>query len=103
MSVKKHSVLILDDEAVFRRTLKLHLTREGLAVFEAQNLSEARQVLAHQVCDLTLCDWKLDNESGLTLLEELKGGEQKAVASKSKPDIIFMSAHASCRNRTKVN
>ena len=95
MSVKKHSVLILDDEAVFRRTLKLHLTREGLAVFEAQNLSEARQVLTHQVCDLVLCDWKLNNESGLTLLEELKSSDQKDIAPKRRPDIIFMSAHAS--------
>ena len=94
MPLKSYSILILDDEPIFRKTLRLHLKSERVSIFEAQNLSEARYILSEQDCDLILCDWKLKHESGLTLLQELS---QQSLNPRveDKPSVIFMSAHAS--------
>ena len=102
MSRTSYSLLILDDEPIFRKTLRLHLENEYSYIYEAQNLAEARQVLSASHCDFILCDWKLKKESGLTLLQELKQKQHQS-ANKNQaqneiqpePSIIFMSAHAS--------
>lgn len=115
------SVLIVDDEPVFRRALRLHLEREGYAVIEASHLEDARRALGllppklgaqssqgsddqrgpHPITIL-LCDWRLERdvqgqiqeESGLTLIEELKLKSDDA-SRPDAPDVLFMSAHAS--------
>ena len=114
-------LMILDDEPVFRRMLRLHLEREGLMVTEAPNLTKARCILGfegHEASDhpvdIILCDWRLNSvedglldnntlvhqksegkitreESGLTLIDELSSSSQIA----RKPEVLFMSAHAS--------
>ena len=59
-------LMILDDESVFRRMLRLHLEREGWRVSEAENLESARRLLGLNSpslkvnpVDLVLCDWRL--------------------------------------------
>jgi DNA-binding NtrC family response regulator len=68
----KASILIVDDEENLRRTLAMILQREGYVVKTAASIKEARQCLEVDPYDLTFLDLKLPDESGLTLLPELR-------------------------------
>lgn len=76
------NVLIVDDHRNIRVSLRVTLEQEGAQVYEASNLTEARQKLnadqnfqAHRF-DLILLDIRLPDGSGLTLLEDLGKSSQ---------------------------
>lgn len=68
----KASILIVDDEENLRRTLAIILKRAGYEVMTAGTVKEAHQYLVASSYDLTFLDLKLPDESGLTLLPELR-------------------------------
>lgn len=68
----KASILIVDDEENLRRTLAIILKRAGYEVKTAGTAKEALQCLVASIYDLTFLDLKLPDESGLTLLPELR-------------------------------
>lgn len=98
-AVPMSRLLIVDDEQVLRLALKLNLTRLGYSVEEASNIQEAKVLLG--LCedssldvapiDLVLCDWRLGEENGIELIQEIAHSAARPI----KPDILFMSAHAS--------
>jgi putative two-component system response regulator len=61
-------LLIVDDEANFRRALRRTLERAGHRVLEASNVEAAREVLAAQPIELVLCDVNMPGGSGLELI-----------------------------------
>jgi len=64
-------LLIVDDEAAFRRALRRTLERSGHRVREAASVDEARTVLAAQRIELVLCDVNMPGGSGLELVRSV--------------------------------
>ncbi len=64
-------LLIVDDEAAFRRPLRRTLERGGYQVLEASNVAEARAVLEAEPVELVLCDVNMPGASGLELVRSI--------------------------------
>jgi NtrC-family two-component system response regulator AlgB len=64
-------VLIIDDEASLRRTLRTALEAMGHGVTEARDRGQALQLLAGRSFDAAFLDLRLGGERGLDLLPEL--------------------------------
>jgi len=80
------SILVVDDEASIRATLKGVLSREGYQVDEAASLAEARRLL-REAYDLVLLDVWFPGENGLDLLASVR-------ADAPETQVIMMSGHA---------
>ena len=66
-------ILIVEDEANIRRFVRIALEREGMAVFEASSVKEARQDAATRRPDLIIVDLGLPDGDGKELVRELRG------------------------------
>src|SRR6266567_4187022 len=65
------NVLIIDDEASLRRTLRIALESMGHLVAEAADRAHALDVLSHRLFDLAFLDLRLAKEPGLDALPEI--------------------------------
>ena len=70
--MRKSHVLVVDDEALYRRALERILTRVGHEVLTAREGSEAVTIVATQPVDLVLCDVKMPGINGLELVRQLR-------------------------------
>lgn len=66
------SVLIVDDEPDIRELLNITLSRMGLDTYSAENLAEARQLIAEMQPGLCLTDMKLPDGNGISLVEHIQ-------------------------------
>jgi DNA-binding NtrC family response regulator len=66
-------ILIIDDEAVIRRTLTEILSFEKYQIVSAENGIEGLQKLKEESFDLVLCDIKMPQKDGLEVLQEAQG------------------------------
>ncbi len=85
------TVLIVDDDAGVRFTVKQLLEDEGLSVVEAQDGGAALQRLAQGGVELIISDVRMPGMGGLELLAAL------ATLPEPKPPLILMTAHGSER------
>ena len=81
-------VLIVDDDAVFAKTLALAMTRRGHQVQTAENIAAALTLAASQLFDAVVLDLRLGTESGLHLIEPLR-------ASQPEARILLLTGYAS--------
>jgi len=65
------NLLVIDDDAGVRRTLRLALESMGHRVTEAANSAQGLELLSHRQYDLAFLDLRLAREQGLDLLPEL--------------------------------
>ena len=65
-------VLLVEDEVPQRKLIAEILVREGHHVSEAGTVDEALDVVADQVPDLILCDWRMPGRDGGELLDEVR-------------------------------
>ena len=77
MTNQRNRILVVDDLADWRITLKGMLLDEGFEVQEASSLEQALQVLANERFDLVITDLRLDdsdanNTQGLDLANIIK-------------------------------
>ncbi|MBI2568164.1 MAG: response regulator [Candidatus Schekmanbacteria bacterium] len=79
------SILVVDDDAAFRRLLRAVFASRGWRLYEARRISEARAELAARQIDLVIVDGLLPDGNGLDLLAEI-------AQSESKTRRIFVSA-----------
>jgi len=70
------SGLLIDDDALYLRTLQRSLQKRGLTVATATTKSEALASAQAAPPDFALVDLRLDRESGLSLIEPLKAIRQ---------------------------
>jgi two-component system response regulator PilR (NtrC family) len=71
MTDKAQRVLVIDDEPDIRELLDLTLSRMGLDVTTAEDLTEARQILQDETFSFCLTDMRLPDGNGLDLVEEI--------------------------------
>ena len=77
-------ILLVDDDAFFRRTLTLHLEQSGYRVFAAGTAEDALRAIEHHSPDLVILDIGLPGMDGFDALRRFK--------EISKTPIIFLSA-----------
>jgi NtrC-family two-component system response regulator AlgB len=65
------NVLVIDDDASLRRTLRTTLEVMGHAAVEARDGEQAQELLGHRLFDVALLDLHLGREAGLDLLPAL--------------------------------
>ncbi len=70
--MRSASLLIVEDEAVIRDSLRMRLTREGFSIEEAVTVRQARALLKRNHFDVALLDYRLPDENGINLLQEIK-------------------------------
>ncbi|MFZ7171567.1 two-component system response regulator ArcA [Avibacterium volantium] len=71
-------ILVVEDEAITRNTLKSIFEAEGYDVFEATDGTQMHNILTSQPIDLVVMDINLPGKNGLMLARELR--EQKNTA-----------------------
>lgn len=68
------AILVVDDESAVQRLLVKSLERSGYAdVKSASSVEEASNILSTSPVDLVLTDMQMPGESGLDLLEQIRG------------------------------
>lgn len=94
-SVKKYSVLVIDDQANWRELL-VDLLKDGFDVKSAEDYEGALELIRNQappfhvvVTDMRLKDEEIGNEDGLKLIEDLnkRGDETKTIVVTGYPTI----------------
>jgi len=65
-------VLVVDDEALYRRAMERILRRVGYGVVMARESAEALQILSQQPIDLILCDIQMPGINGLELVRQVR-------------------------------
>ena len=85
-------VLLVEDDATLRATLRANLERRGVAVDEASTVSEALAICGRQLPDLLILDINLPDGSGWHVLGALQ-------ASSDQPPTIVISASRITRQR----
>jgi two-component system, NtrC family, response regulator AtoC len=92
----KPSVLIIDDEQVFRVLAESALVPEGFEVRVAQNLARAKKEIDRAVPDVVLLDRRLPDGDGMELLRELRA------EGHSTPLVILVTAYADIANAVEA-
>jgi DNA-binding response OmpR family regulator len=77
-------ILLVDDDALMRRSLAFHLEQAGYKVHTAANAEDALSFVQHTKPDLVMLDIGLPGMDGLDALRELK--------SKHNLPVIFLTA-----------
>jgi len=96
LSEQQQSVLIVDDEAAIRETLKELLTRAGLRVRTAENGVVALACVAEEAPNLILMDYQMPELDGVSTCEKLKGDPATAqipvlLATRSQVDLASLT------------
>lgn len=69
---KSYSILLVDDEEIFRTRLALAFRRRGFTVYEAGDFTGAVRVLQDHEPELALIDLRIPGRSGIELIPEAK-------------------------------
>ncbi|MBM9498934.1 response regulator [Leptospira sp. 201903070] len=65
-------ILIVDDSAVFRKILNLHLSNSEFQIVEAVDGKDGLDKLQNDKVDLIVSDMNMPNMDGITFVKELK-------------------------------
>jgi DNA-binding NtrC family response regulator len=79
------TILIVDDEQIFRENTSEYLTARGYETIEADSLQEARKIINNRSADIVLLDNQLPDGLGESLLDE-------TVSMPLRPPIIMITA-----------
>ncbi len=65
-------ILVAEDNANYRKLIKIHLHRAGYQVFEANDGIEALDILEHETIHLIIADIMMPNLNGFGLTEQIR-------------------------------
>jgi len=85
MGTTKGHVLVVDDEAYVRETVRAVLEKTGFAVTTAEDGPEALELVDHREYDVILLDLRMPGMDGMDVFRELKNRSYSA-------EIIFLTA-----------
>jgi len=80
------TILIVDDDKLFRWALKEHLERAGFNVLEAQSVESARFLVVTKPIDAAALDYHLPDGTGIDLLKDIRDRHQDC-------PVAVMTAH----------
>jgi DNA-binding response OmpR family regulator len=80
-------ILVIDDEEIIRKGLKIHLTKSGYEVKEAANGEEAIEQVKKNNFDLLICDIMMPKKDGWEVLKFVRSQAR----TKDLP-VIFLTA-----------
>ena len=72
----KRKILIVDDEEVIRKFLKIHLAKLGYEVREAADGEQAIEELGKDDFDLLICDILMPKKDGWEVVKEVKSNSK---------------------------
>ena len=81
----KKKILIVDDEEVIRKFLKIHLAKLGYEVMEAGDGVQAIEQLGKDDFDLLICDILMPKKDGWEVIREVKSNPK----TKAIPVIVL--------------
>lgn len=87
-------ILIVEDEKNLRQLLKKRLAQAGHGVDAVGNGLEAQDYLAMAAYDLIILDWMLPGQSGISLLQKLRG-------EKKTTPVLLLTARDSVESRVE--
>ncbi|MGC9070954.1 MAG: ATP-binding protein [Elusimicrobiales bacterium] len=88
-------LLIVDDDAHLRETLKDLLEMEGYEVFEAASGAEAMSMVASDFFHIILMDFNLTDKTGIEVIKDIRKLNKDS-------QILMMTAHASLDTAVKA-
>ncbi len=71
-------VLVVDDEDMTRKLLRLMLERDGFTILEAEDGQQALEVIAESKPDIVILDVMMPNMDGFTTCQELRSQPETA-------------------------
>lgn len=86
------SILLVDPDANFRRTLRVALALEGVAVGEASSLAEAARLLDHGDWNCVVLDLLLPFAEGRQAVEALRARGVAIIACSAHPELLRAAA-----------
>jgi two-component system phosphate regulon response regulator PhoB len=89
ITMPKHTVLIVDDEAAIRDMLCIALEAADFNTLSAENAQQAHATIIDRQPDLVLLDWMMPGTTGLELLRRLKRDDLTA-----RIPVIMLTAKA---------
>lgn len=69
---KKHTILVVDDEAEIRQLLQEFLERNGFGVVTAEDGQQALKMAGEHIPDLVITDLLLPKEHGIDVMQTIK-------------------------------
>lgn len=88
-------ILIVDDDAHLRETLRDLLEMEGYEVFEASSGAEAMSLIASDFYHIILMDFNLTDKTGIEVIKDIRKLNKDS-------QILMMTAHASLDTAVKA-
>jgi DNA-binding NtrC family response regulator len=82
------NLLLVEDDALIRRSLSMHLRAAGHRVREAENVAAARALLPSETFDVAVLDWRLPDGTGFDVMAALEEAQPGVPA-------LILTAHAS--------
>jgi len=70
------NILVVDDEEIIRKFVKIHLNKLGYEVTEAEDGQKALEKIEDQKFDLIICDVMMPNKSGWEVVKEVKSNPE---------------------------
>ncbi len=89
----KPTALVIEDDLRLRETVAEILRKEGFEVLEAGSGREAEDTLKQRRPDIALCDWKMPDGDGRSVLEHLQQQDLLRVMP-----VVVMTAHSTSQN-----
>jgi len=89
------NILIVDDDAHLRETLRDLLEMEGYKVFEAGSGAEAMRLVVSQFYHIILMDFNLTDKTGIEVIKDIR-------KLNTDSQILMMTAHASLDTAVKA-
>ncbi len=78
-------ILVVDDEEVIRKSLRIHLDKLGYEVMEAADGEQAIEQLGKDDFDLLICDIMMPKKDGWEVIKEVKSNPK----TKNLPVIVL--------------
>ena len=92
-------VLIIDDDALYRRAIRLILEEVGMVVYEAEDGPAGLALARPGAVDVVLCDQRMHPMRGDAVLAVLKAGE----GTRNIPVILMTGNPAAAREATAID